>query len=951
MGVASTAAPPAPVLPRPADAEPAAAPPQEPSTDPSTDPSSGPAAEPDAPADPASPAESPDSQDAVLEAYLQSLGLTDLLAAHLRERYDAAPAPRRAGVAGRLAAVYAAELANERDPARRAEIERRSVELLAVAPDSPDFDELRISLAKARYLRAEVDAERARLRIATDADARAALATLQSVAQELGETGKRLDRRVTTLEQALKRGSERGAEEARQQLEEARRLRSLAMYYAGWSRAYVAALTGSSDEAERAILHLGNLLNAEGRRPTLDQLPRTYLRYEHIARAALGVAWALSIAGDQLSALAWLDEIERGEGVSPAVLSLVFVRRADALARAGRFEALQLAVERRRRVGLDPAAPAEPLDPSAARSVSVAVLEAVQTLPESDARRRAAEAVAALALGDLVRRGEIASLLDLVRRYGTLPLGSAGFVPRYVRGVFAYDEARAAHTLASPDASDEPAADPALAERFRSCADLLAGALAAEDAPGFPAERGNCRLLLGLCRYYAGDLAAAADEFQAASADAPPDVAERSLWLAVVALDKLAQRDTSPAAAEKLRRVGLLFIASYPRSAMAPRLLLSIAGAAAPDDERAAEVLLAVTQEDPLYEPAQRRLADMLFRLWSSAAGEARVAESARFLRVAERVLAMDLEAARAAAQPPPDAPRTAKSAALTTRRILAVLLSTPSPDIRRARQALDAADEALRRLSLTRASVGLDTEQDLAFREAQVLEAESRFDEADALARRLADMGSPASPRLRVELFRSALAAWRPEPGDTARAARVVSRGLACMEGRSLADALATDGVLRTVAAGVAEAAAVLFAQQADPAARDLALRLDEAALDAGVASAEQVQRLGTFAAQLERWPLAYRAHTALTAGQVEGTPAWFEAKANALDALSRFDPATTIDAIAQHRVLYPDLGPEPHGDRILQAEQRASAPRAPAPPEDGISTEPDATPPEGTP
>ena len=81
-----------------------------------------------------------------LEDYLTQLALTDVLAAHLRQRLAETTGQARTRTAERLASIYATQLGEARTAGQRLPLEQAARELLKVVPESESFD-LRLNLA------------------------------------------------------------------------------------------------------------------------------------------------------------------------------------------------------------------------------------------------------------------------------------------------------------------------------------------------------------------------------------------------------------------------------------------------------------------------------------------------------------------------------------------------------------------------------------------------------------------------------------------------------------------------------------------------------------------------------------------------------------------------------------------------------------------------------------
>ncbi|HYE02586.1 MAG TPA: hypothetical protein VD963_05060, partial [Phycisphaerales bacterium] len=178
------------------------------------------------------PAEPAPDADAQLEAYLDRLGLRPLQADHLAAQLRRAKPEARGPLAQRLAKVYVALLEAETDPARRRLWEDGSRELLSLVPESESF-ELRLNLAKAGYVKAEEIVERHRLRLASAEEVAEADRLLRALRTEMSDVATKVHRRVEALEKAEESGRENEA--LAEQVADARRLRSLAFYYTGWT--------------------------------------------------------------------------------------------------------------------------------------------------------------------------------------------------------------------------------------------------------------------------------------------------------------------------------------------------------------------------------------------------------------------------------------------------------------------------------------------------------------------------------------------------------------------------------------------------------------------------------------------------------------------------------------------------------------------------------------------
>ena len=368
--------------------------------------------------------------DRAVERYLETHGLRS--AAHRAPRRAALHGGgRNAALAERLTRLVAEELEAAPTPARRAELERRARALLDVIPEGDSID-LRLSLHRAAYTSAEQIAERWRLRLATSEEAEEARRVLATLGPELARLGAIAHRRVDNLER-LEQSAREGADEEAiaQQLADARRQRSMAMYLSGWCLAYTAELTGQRGPALEAMPRFGWLLNAEmGKAPVLDRVPEQTLRFEHVARAALGVATCVGIAGDPSLALGWIEAVERTNAENADVLLFASRRRIITLARAGRWTELYEHIRETRGVPATApeSSPTRPLDPVTARLLAVLAFElppGPQPAPQQALRR--------VAFADLVGAGQRRRSSTSRSATARKRLGEQGFVTDYVR--------------------------------------------------------------------------------------------------------------------------------------------------------------------------------------------------------------------------------------------------------------------------------------------------------------------------------------------------------------------------------------------------------------------------------------------------------------------------------------------------------------------------------------
>lgn len=894
--------------------------------------------------------------DAALEEYLSRPGLKPLLAEHLSLRLAAAQSgAERTALAERLGKLYVELLAAAVSDKDRESWENKAKELIRAVPEAPSLG-LRLDLARTEYLRAENAAERWRLRLIGDEQRGEAESLLRSLRPRLEGVAGEAGRRVEFLARSEELG--RGTDSSEQELAEARRVKSAANYYAGWSAYYQALLSKNAVPAGDALAAFAVILTppAAGggggsggaiKTPAADKIPKGLLKFDHVARAAIGCALAYSVRGDDVRAIAWLDTVEADEDVPQEVKASLPARRIAVLAAAKRWADLErfVAVLRGTRgVKSDGKGP-RPLEAALARLLAVSVFEG-----DRGAAPEVLGALSQIAMSDLISRGEVAQVLDLAQRFGSAPLGDSGFIAIYVRGMQRFSAASDAAKQAGL-AGDAPATEAALVNAFRLAAETLESATRQSDATGaaFAGERAKALLTAGRAHFRAGDLAASAERFAAAAEAKDPQLAEEALWLAVLAMDKAASAAGASSDLGKRRdELATLFVRRFPQAERAASLLLKRLGSAELGDEDAVKVLLAVGRDTAVYDAARRQAARLLYRLFRAASENDRPFAAARFATVGEEVLEIDrreASATEAAADSAAGAPgvshagQAAERAILTARQLLDAVLSGPTPDPGRAEAIL-----------ATLKGVALATKTDIAaytgellFRQMQIVLARDDTAGAEALAKQL----RAASPALADSadrlLFQRALARYKRTPmtpvqGEptTQREARIevarslISAGLRIIDRVAPSAESLRDAGLMTVYRQTAAAGQVLAIGENDAASRDVVIRLDRVILLANPASRESLERLAQLSEAAGDQATARDAWARLSAVIPEGESDWFRARAEFLRLLAESDREAAAVALAQLWALHPDLGPMPYREQLKRLMERVGPPSA---------------------
>ncbi len=867
-----------------------------------------------------------DEANEAIGAFLRDADLSELEILHFEALLEEAEGSARRDIGQRLARAYAALMEQAESDERRAELEARSSALLQRMPEIDSLD-LRLSLARAEYTRAEAVAERTRLRLADEAEVLEARRKFGSLAQRLDDIAQVATQRVRSFERQEEQvGSTELIERA---LADARRHRSMAHYLAGWASYYSAELErgSASSAAIAAQRHFGKLLNARPDKvPTIDRVPLQMLEFDHVARSAIGVGLCESLRGDSESALEWLDMLDDAGNLPEPIEDQLPAWRIVVLARAGDWG--ELSAYARGELNAETG-----LSTLLARLIAVLALEGA-----SPANADLAVSLAQTAMGSLATEGQIGQLLDIADDYFDLvrtdDAPERGFLANYLRGLRAHEQAREQHE-ASGAPNDQPTPDADARRGYEAAARFLERALQADDASRYARARGGALLLQGLAGFFAsqttGQLEAAAGLLeQAGEALRSVDLerAGNAHRLAVRAIELALERE--PAQRLERRRAELIdaFLTRYRAHPAAASFLYTRATSGTLPPAEAARDLLSIPDSSPVATAAHHEAARLLYQLYVNASGAARQHAALRFLEIGGRLLDRD----RGSLYRPDE--QAAERAIVNARRVLECELSLPDPDRDRAEAAYD-----LLALLYGRGSLGSpEVVAEMAYRGMQLAVMRGDIEQAEESIELLAehdpDLAARASRQLLVEVGRNwnaridalggledAALATQQDLDETARVIELVRRALS---GMSDTERALSDPASAQLHMLLARAHAVLWI--AGRGERDLqrARGLYDSLIEAQGSNERILRDASVFAIKAQQFETALTALRGLLAGQRSGEREWFRTKTEMIETLERVDPDRARDVLTQHVVLYPDLAPEPYGARLRDAARR---------------------------
>ncbi len=837
------------------------------------------------------------------DAYLADRGLDTVLAARLREQLRRAQGAERQMVAESLAVVYGRLLESARTPQQRRDIEAQCKVLIESVPEVESFS-LRIELARNLYLTVENEAESKRLLLTTQEQDDETLRVLRAVAPQFDVLSRRLTSEVDRWTRRLDSPGSVDPDEIRAKLEDAKALRSRAAYYAGWSLYYLAYLEQDPKHAARAMEAFGVILGAvPGHSAAVERMTKSYLRFPHYARSAIGCALCASMLGRDVEAQRWLDAVEQADEVTPEVAEQLFRRRLIILADNKRWADLAVAVRMyRTRDG----AQERRLSKGEARLLAVLALDAGSQPAVLPRTAKLTADLAQIALADLVAMGEVSHVNDLFRRFGTAPIAESGFIAMYLRGLDAYEKAHAAHTASSQNPR-EPATLPEVVGQFREAASLFAQAIASPDGGSFPEEASRGKIRHGLALFYAGDFEDAADRLEKASAEcATAEDRREALWYAIVSLDRavLAGRVSL---SDRCNNLAALLVKQYPGSERAVALLPRLIKSSLISGDEAIKALMEIAPESPLYLTARSEAVSFLYAKFTSSTGTDRDFAALRVAEVGEEVVKLYHAIAVGAVD---DGARDASERmTVRARQVADVLLQMSSPDPTRAEAMLSLIETTAVHHAVDLAGLA----PELNYYRFQIALARADEGAADACYRRIL-ASSPAVPSAAkfaaacdTIRFSRAAERFRNSPQDLAAAKLVVQSGqpIIARAGANAATSYAS------VMNRTADAAFTLWRAEGTSEMRDLVFSLDSD-LCRVTRTAASIRRLAFVSDSKGAKAEALALWEEILAGVDDTTDPWFEARCESLKLLIELKPADAVAAMQQHRVLHPDLGPE---------------------------------------
>lgn len=816
--------------------------------------------------------------DEQVERYLRDTRMDQLLEVQLESRLEQADSDEeRAAIGETLSELYLRQL-REID---RADQYRQVVLIRAQALvdrlSSVPLHELRLELLIDKFLTHENAIELQQLLLLDDTGRAIALS-------EIREAVRDLDILLASIDPDLERMRRRRTrtvgfaeqQEDDQQLAMLQRLSSLGHYYQGWG-GYGVAVLEDRHVGREPFIAFGWLLGAEGGMPQSKDLPQAAIEYEHVARAAVGVAMCYAQSEDASLATIWLRDLVDLESVPPQVREDAQRRLLRALAMGSEwYDAIVQANLILNETGDDT------LSVSDARFITIMAL----TRPAgSDAERR--EQLAKLGIEQLIAKREIGHVVDLYKRFHRLPMLREGFIPNYARALAELERAE----------SEEKS------PQYLTLGELFNEALKARDADAYPEQRDDCRLKMAYTLIRADRPSDAIRHCQAIlESSIDEEILEEARWVRLAALDKVNTLANKPNS-DELDQAVREYVETYPSSDRTAKLVLRHAMRGTLDEQLAIDTLRSIDASDPIAVPARRTLLQLQYQ----------ILRRVRFTD--QRMLngARELASWLIDRQPQRDEDdQTPQNIAGVLQIAIDLALRDSPPDTTFARNQIEQAR------SLIGSQPSLQSiEPEMLMQLLRTEMIDDRFEAALSVLDELRVVDPARAGDAQILVLNILVDQWSiaHSPRVAQLLVGVGSPVLARVAPRSGERMTVQTSALMEV---IADAALTLSEDEDDDSMLQLAYRFSKQVLTQGQPSEPGLRRTAELATRLDDNQTRLESWLRLLAAYPQDDDRWFEARYESLAAMQLIDPARAFDTFKQYKVLNPSLGPSPWNQRI---------------------------------
>tara|TARA_R110002072_G_scaffold42064_20_gene118704 strand:+ start:135658 stop:138300 length:2643 start_codon:yes stop_codon:yes gene_type:complete len=842
-------------------------------------------------------------EDDQVAAYLQEHHMLGLLKAQLKDRLSAAQElaandqdPARSiehdqaieALVEQLAGIYLQELkAIEQSDPYRAVVQIQAQSLLDAMPRVGMY-ELRIELIVGEYLQIEPAVELHRLELLDDADRIGSAAELIEVTQQLGALSAKLDLSVNSIEHKLKSTPDRKLAELKAQIADLRRFRSLAHYYHAWGGYSLAVLEDRAVDQD-AFVSFGWLLGSQGSLPQLSEFNETTLEFDHVARAAIGVAMAYAQSQEPMLGRAWLRQIIESTYTTAEINASAKDRLFQVNAMAGEWITINRMLNDLINHLIEEPGEHELIAIAQARFIALRALRDIEADYLSERDEAEANEAARIAIEQLIKHGEIGHVLDLYTKFETLPLVADSFITNYARALAELNQAQ--------QMGD--------AGRYASVATLFVEALNSKDADRFPIERDDCTLKLAFVEIQSGrprEALIACDLLIKQSAN--EQTIEEARWMRIAALDGINVKANRSSSTE-LDQAVETYIAAYPTTNRTAKLVLRYAMKGTVDPLIAIDSLSTIADNDPIALPARRTLVQLRYQRqrakgFKDQQAIADLLTMIKWITDNQPADTLDTDDAKARIQ--------------TFRIGLDLALRSSPPDTQAVRELLKIAQAIVDDHLALRSFV-----PELLYRQLEIELLEDQIESAITLLAELESIDQNKGDSARVLVFNRTIKDWQDKPSE--RSARMlIDLGAKVLAKESPPHPEPLGVQVSSVAEIITQAGAYLWESHDDDDARSLALRLALLVLDRGDPTEPGLRRTALLAERSDDLPHALDAWLRLLGAYPESTDDWYQARYESLKLMLAIDPLRAQDAYAQFQALHPNASDSQWGESIAQ-------------------------------
>jgi tetratricopeptide (TPR) repeat protein len=830
-------------------------------------------------------------EDEAVTSFLREEGLRELLEVQLFDRISAEEdEPERRILGERLGSLYLSLIREGSiDEATRERAMARARVLCGMMPEDAMLD-LRLELIAQVYRAHERSAALARIDLLGDGARESSIAALTSIGPELDRIAQYALVSIDRLDKAASRsvGDRQAAFD--QELGDVRATHSRARFIQGWV-GYALGVLERRVIAEPTLLSFGWILGFEGKTLVLDRVDTDLLEYEHVARSMLGVAMCRShnaeirSGGDFTEARLWLTKLTEARGTPDDVRALGQQRLLGVIAR-----------ERDWREATRQAYLLRDTEPDTLLTTPVARDLAIQGLTAMGARDpglggvEGAQECARIALEQLVSLGEIGHVLELSRRFGSLPMLRSGFIAAYTRALDALSRADAERS----------------ANAYAVAADELRRAIESDDADEYRAYVRECALSLAYCEIRAERPERAIETIAGIMPElVDPAQIEQARWLDILAHDGAISGGATGLGQALRTKLGS-YLRDYANTDRANTLVVRFALGEHLDPRDAVEALLIDNPDDPLAITARRKLVQLLYE-HPELGGLDDAERFGAILMHAQWIWAHEPEGAETV--------REARERLAVSRIVLETgMRAGEGADPEALMEIVERAESII---AAHPALVGSSGE--ITYRRVQVLLRLGEVDEAGTIVLDPGSMETRLLDAARVLVFVE-LADRFDGSGRVDDAQRVVRVGDRIREGIGQGPLSDRDSsILATIARAYRVIGEETGSDEALAIAEGLARRVVEfgvADVSTTIMAAQLAERRGDSAFALECW-------STLVGSLRSDDERWWMARYESLRLLRELDPDGFDAAMAQYRALYPEGAIEPWGERIEALDQ----------------------------